>query len=442
MEAVREEARFPREQGANSLGLLPVPSGSYKIPALEIHSSNTPNEEIAESSSIYLSLILPTYKERINVIGMVAILTTLLDEALPGAYEIIVVDDDSPDQTWEVALRLMTHYPALRVMRRTGIRGLASAVLRGWQAARGEVLGVIDADMQQSPEVLLQLLEKLHFGADLAVASRHIEGGGVSNWNLFRRGLSRGSQLLGLLVLPEIVGQVSDPMSGYFLVRRQAIANRRLRPCGSKILLEVLSEGDVQQIEEVGYVFHEREERQEIVLKKNIEFIKHLLRLRLRVSRLRRIWRRRKSFPTTRFMQFGVVGLTGVLLNTLLLSTFQGQLGLGVLASSLIAAELVIVGEFTWNDVWTFGDIARQQRQWNQLVKRFMKFNIVCVMGLMLRAIILALLSGGLSFNIYAANMLAISVLLLWNFWISLKLSWRVTELSQRCGEDPPKIAA
>ena len=431
MEAVQEEVRFPGEQGASTLGLLPVPSGSYRIPVLNEQNSfqgtNTAFGDTSESSPIYLSLILPTYKERINVIGMVAILSTLLDEALPGAYEIIVVDDDSPDQTWEVALRLMAHYPALRVMRRTGVKGLATAVVRGWQAARGEVLGVIDADMQQSPEVVLQLLEKIRVGGDLAVASRHVEGGGVSNWNLFRRGLSRGAQLLGLLVLPEIVGQVSDPMSGYFLVRRQAIANRTLRPSGSKILLEVLSQGEVGQIEEAGYVFHEREERQAIVVKKNIEFIKHLLRLRLRVSKIKSIWQRRKSFPTTRFAQFGVVGLTGVLLNTLLLSTFQGQLGLGVLASTLIAAELVIVGEFTWNDVWTFGDIARQQRQWNQLVKRFMKFNIVCVMGLMIRAIILALLSGGLSFNIYAANLLAISALLLWNFWISLKLSWRVT---------------
>lgn len=433
MEAIKEEARFPGEEGANTLSLLPVPSGSYRISTLDrqdrLHGAESAPEELANSSSIYLSLILPTYKERINVIGMVAILTTLLDEALPGAYEIIVVDDDSPDRTWEVALRLMTHYPALRVMRRTGTRGLATAVVRGWQIARGEVLGVIDADMQQSPEVLLELLEKLRSGADLAVASRHIEGGGVSNWNLFRRGLSRGSQLLGLLVLPEIVGQVSDPMSGYFLVRREAIANRTLHPAGYKILLEVLSEGDVQHIEEVGYVFQEREERQQIVLTKNIEFIKHLLRLRLRGSTIKHLWQRRKTFPVIRFMQFGVVGITGVLLNTLLLSTFQGQLGLGVLASTLIAAELAIVGEFTWNDIWTFGDISRQQRQWNQLVKRFIKFNIVCVMGLTLRTIILMLLSGGLSFNIYLANLLAISALLLWNFWISLKLSWRVTEV-------------
>jgi len=432
MEATREEIRFPGGEGANTLDLLPVPSGAYKIPSLNNSGgANEPGEGAAEPSSIYLSLILPTYKERINVIGMVAILTTLLDEALPGAYEIIVVDDDSPDRTWEVALRLMTHYPALKVMRRTQVKGLATAVVRGWQAARGEVLGVIDADMQQSPEVLLELLAKLRRGADLAVASRHVEGGGVSNWNLFRRGLSRGAQLLGLLVLPEIIGQVSDPMSGYFLVRREAIANRTLNPSGSKILLEVLSAGDVQKIEEVGYVFQEREEGQAIVLKKNIEFIKHSLRLRMRVHRLKRLWQGQSHFPLTRFIQFGVVGLSGLLLNAVLLSAFQGPLGLGVLASTLMAAELVILGEFTWNDVWTFGDISRQQRQWNQWVKRFVKFNIVCVMGLALRAVILALLSGGLSFNIYAANLLAISVLLLWNFWISFKLSWRVTEV---CG--------
>lgn len=433
MKATKENVSFPGEVGADTAELLPVPMGAYRIggvPDSQESGVAAARSPASSRSPIYLSLILPTYKERINVVGMVAILTILLDEALPGAYEIIVVDDDSPDRTWEVALRLMAHYPALRVMRRTAEKGLATAVVRGWQVARGEILGVIDADMQQSPEVLLQLLEKIRQGADLAVASRHVEGGGVSNWNLFRRGLSRGAQLLGLLVLPEIVGQVSDPMSGYFLVRRAAIANHRLAPSGSKILLEVLSEGEIQHIEEVGYIFHEREEKQAIVLRKNLEFIKHSLRLRLRVHQIKRFWRRRRHFPTQRFMQFGVVGLTGVLLNAVLLSTFQGQLGLGVLASTLIAAELVIIGEFTWNDVWTFGDIARQQRQWNQLVKRFIKFNIVCVMGLALRAVLLALLSGGLSFNVYAANLLAISVLLLWNFWISFKLSWRVTAVS------------
>ena len=105
------------------------------------------------------------------------------------------------------------------------------------------MLGVIDGDLQHPPEVLLRLYQRIQTGADLAVASRHVAGGGVSSWSMARRVLSRGAQMLGLLLLPEAVGRVSDPMSGYFLVRRSAIAGPELHPLGYKILLEVIAPG-------------------------------------------------------------------------------------------------------------------------------------------------------------------------------------------------------
>ncbi|MFM7794025.1 MAG: polyprenol monophosphomannose synthase, partial [Microcystis panniformis] len=168
------------------------------------------------------------------------------------------VDDDSPDRTWELASKLTPDYPQLRVMRRQGEKGLASAVVRGWQGSRGEILGVIDGDLQHPPEILYNLLETIEKGADLALASRHVEGGGVSEWSLLRRFLSRGAQILGLILLPEVVGRVSDPMSGYFMVRRQAIAGPILNPTCYKILLEVIGKGRIKTIGEVGYVFQER----------------------------------------------------------------------------------------------------------------------------------------------------------------------------------------
>lgn len=112
-------------------------------------------------------------------------------------------------------------------------------MIRGWQAAKGEVLGVIDGDLQHPPHVLSQLLSAIKQGADLAAASRHSEGG-VSNWSFVRRFLSRGAQLLGLIVLPRAIGRVSDPMSSYFRVRRSSIIGRTLHPQGYKILIEVL----------------------------------------------------------------------------------------------------------------------------------------------------------------------------------------------------------
>jgi dolichol-phosphate mannosyltransferase len=118
---------------------------------------------------------------------------------------------------------------------------------------------VIDADLQHPPEVLLQLWNEIQRGADLAVASRHVEGGGVSDWSVARRFLSRGAQTLGLMILPGVIGRVSDPMTGYFLVRRACIAGKTLSPLGYKILIEVLGRGNIRWIGEVGYVFQERQ---------------------------------------------------------------------------------------------------------------------------------------------------------------------------------------
>ena len=134
----------------------------------------------------------------------------MLDEAIPGQYELIVVDDDSPDRTWENAQSITAQYPHLKVIRRQDGRGLATAVIRGWQAAQGEILGVIDADLQHPPDVMPALLTAIKT-AGIAVASRNIKGGGVSDWSLSRRLISRAAQALGFIILPGVVGRVSIP---------------------------------------------------------------------------------------------------------------------------------------------------------------------------------------------------------------------------------------
>ncbi len=218
---------------------------------------------------------------------LVAQLTALLDPKLGDRYELIVVDDDSPDRTWELADALASTQPRLRVIRREHERGLSTAVVRGWQIARGDVLAVIDGDLQHPPEVTTALWEAMATGADLAVASRHVEGGGVSDWSLARRLLSRSAQAIGLALLPGVLGRVSDPMSGYFMIRREAIADMVLHPLGYKILVEVIGRGRVQRVVEVGYVFRERREgASKVTWRVYVDYLRHLARLRL--SRLAR----------------------------------------------------------------------------------------------------------------------------------------------------------
>ncbi|PMB20225.1 glycosyltransferase [Fischerella thermalis] len=397
--------------------LLPVPSGTLQIP-------ESPSQEL-----VWFSLIIPTYNEAANIEKLIQRLTKLLDERIPGNYELIVVDDNSPDGTWQIAQSLMQKYPQLQVMRRQDERGLSSAVIRGWQVAKGTLLGVIDGDLQHPPHVLLQLLDAIIKGADLAVASRHIDGGGVSSWSLIRRFLSRGAQVLGLIILPSVVGRVSDPMSGYFLVRRQSIANVTLNPVGYKILLEVIGRGQIKQIAEVGYVFCERKQGEsKVTWKQYLEYIHHLLRLRLSTGHIGRF---SQNFPVGRFVRFGLVGLSGVFVDmaVLYLLSDPTTLGLPLTRSKIIAGEIAIFNNFLWNDAWTFADVAMQQNSWRQRCKRFLKFNIICLAGLVLNVLVLNLVFNFMIRNRYVANLIAIAIATVWNFWVNLKLSWRVTQV-------------
>ena len=303
------------------MSLVPCPSGPLAVAGV-VSGSERP---------LRLSLVIPTFNERNNIGSLIDQLTALLDPVLGDAYELIIVDDDSPDRTWELALELAAKHPKLRVMRRQGEKGLSTAVIRGWQIARGEVLAVIDADLQHPPEVTVKLWNEIEGNADLAVGSRHVDGGGVSDWSLLRRMLSRGAQLLGLMVLPGVLGRVSDPMSGYFMVRRRAIADVVLSPLGYKILVEVIGRGRIRWIAEVGYVFRERNQGEsKVTWRVYASYLRHLARLRL------------ATLPASRFFKFAVVGASGVVVDmaVLFLLSDPRALGLGLTRSKLAAAEL------------------------------------------------------------------------------------------------------
>jgi len=392
--------------------LLPVPSGSFVVPDVTTVLATT------KERPLQFSLIIPTYKEAKNIPQIVEQLSRLLDSQLAGDYELIVVDDNSPDDTWKVAQELTADYPQLQVMRRIEERGLSTAVIRGWQAARGEVLGVIDADLQHPPELLLQLWSEIQRGADLAVASRHVEGGGVSDWSIIRRFLSRGAQTIGLILLPGVIGRVSDPMSGYFMVRRQCLVGRPLSPLGYKILIEVLGRGKVPWIGEVGYVFQERQAGEsKVTWKQYVEYLQHLLRLRLSLGHI------------GRFIRFGVVGFSGVFVDMAVFYLLREHVELGLTRSAILSAEVAILNNFLWNDLWTFGDISRHQRGWRKRLKRFLKFNLICLAGLILNVLLVNLLFNVFGINEYVSKLIAIAAVTVWNFWINLKLSWRVTDV-------------
>jgi dolichol-phosphate mannosyltransferase len=232
------------------------------------------------AAGMALSVVVPTFCEEENIGPFLTALCEDLDSILGGSYEIVMVDDNSPDLTLEKAAEVAAMHPQIRLVRRTVGRELSTAVIRGWQAASGDVLATINADFQHPPAIIAGMW-KLVQDVDLVVASRYCKGGGVGNWDLLRRLFSRGAQLLGRIVLPEIFGRVSDPLSGCFMFRRKALIGCELNPIGYKTLIEVLTRGKVASIAEFPYQMRARERgKSNASGARSLDFVLQLFRLR------------------------------------------------------------------------------------------------------------------------------------------------------------------
>jgi dolichol-phosphate mannosyltransferase len=201
-----------------------------------------------------LSVIVPTYNERGALPELIERLAATFQQGGFDA-EIVVVDDNSPDGTAALAEELAARYP-VRVLRRPGKLGLASAVLDGLKVARGDLIAVIDADLSHPPEALLPMVRAVEQGdAELAVGSRYIPGGGMEDWPLTRQLVSMVANRLTALLTP-----VHDATSGFFVVRRSALEGVHLNPIGFKIGLEVIARARYRRCVEVPYVFTDRKQ--------------------------------------------------------------------------------------------------------------------------------------------------------------------------------------
>jgi len=227
---------------------------------------------------ILLSVIIPTYNERENIALLLQQLTQTL-AFLVGRYEILVVDDQSPDGTVEVVQDCV--YPAVRVLQRSGVRDLSCALADGFDAARGEFVLAMDADLQHDPSAVPALLQTAQCSAlDVVVASRYVVGGTVQGWSKLRLVLSRNATRY---VRHYLQSKTSDPLSGFFLLRRAVWQEVRVRlqPAGFKLLLDILSAKSALQCEDVGYCFVARQRgRSKFGIKPILAFLHALWRLR------------------------------------------------------------------------------------------------------------------------------------------------------------------
>jgi len=368
------------------------------------------------ASDIELSLIAPTYNEKENIAHLVERVHTSLSPSSVAGYELIVVDDDSPDGTAEIAKSLSRDYP-VRVIVRTKERGLASAVVAGFREAKGEVLGVIDADLQHPPESLPGLLEAIRGGADVAIGSRYIEGGGTEGWSAKRKIISRVASRItripARLLLPSIKG-INDPLTGFFLFKREVIAGATLSPIGYKILLEVLVKGNARQVKEVPYTFVGRERgKSNLTLRQQVNFLVHLLRLAWFEGNLKR------------FLKFCLVGASGTLVNWGLLTLCTEVGGLHYRWSAVIAYEFSILNNFTWNELWTFRD--RRTPGKSTLLRRLLKYNTATGAGVGIHVGMLTLFTDVVGFRYNGLSwVIATACVVIWDFSWSVLWTWRV----------------
>lgn len=372
-----------------------------------------------------LTVIVPTRNEEGNVAPLVEGLT----QAVEGRTVRVLFVDDSDDATPEEVARVrrsasldvdLLHRPRGR---REG--GLGGAVLAGLAATDSPYAVVMDGDLQHPPGVVPVLLARAHVtGADVVVASRHAPGGsegGLSN--LGRVLVSRGSIALTKLLFPRCLRGVSDPMSGFFLVRPAALNLDTMRPRGFKILLELLARhGDLTRCE-VAFEFGVRlSGSSKASLAEGVAFIRQLTRLRVAAWRDRMKPSVRRSGSLLRAVSFAAVGLTGLGVNLLSmwLLADPATLHLWYLGAAVLSTQV----SSTWNFLLVDSLVYHGRKRGTVLV-RYAGFLAASNAVLVLRVPVLALLVGGL----HVHYLLATSLTLFFGYFIRFRSQERLTLL-------------
>ncbi|VVB88478.1 UDP-N-acetylglucosamine--dolichyl-phosphate N-acetylglucosaminyltransferase [uncultured archaeon] len=222
-----------------------------------------------------ISIIIPTYNERDNLPLLVESIFGVFDGAfLKG--ELIIVDDNSPDGTGKIADELALNSNMIKVVHRKAKEGLSGAVVEGIRYAEGEIIGVMDADLSHPPDVIPKLVRPIMNGeSDFVVASRYKEKEQIEKWPLVRKIISRGATLCA-----KPLTNISDPMSGFFFIRKDVIDGVQLTPVGYKILLEIIVKGKYNKIKEITFTFRDRYKGEsKLNLKEHYNYILHLTRL-------------------------------------------------------------------------------------------------------------------------------------------------------------------
>ena len=360
------------------------------------------------SNTRSVSVILPTYNEAENLPVLLDRLTEILADL---DYEIIVVDDNSPDGTWEIADSYASDSPRIQSIRRLSDRGLSSAVMAGMEVAKGRVLAVMDSDLQHDENALIDLIAPILDGeADVCLGSREAEGGSYGEWSRFRRFVSwSGAQLARrLLGIP-----VSDPMSGFFAVSRERYLQVAddINPRGFKILLEFVARGPKPRLAEVGYGFRERVAGESNLTSSVIGAYLVAL-IDLFVGRV----------VSATFTAYALVGLLGVAVRFVLLLVLSSA---GFAWAALVAFQVSVMSNYAFNNSFTF---APERRRGVRAWTGFASFQLIALHGLMVQAGVAAFAGyepAELPTASVFVQIVGVALATTGNFHLSRHITWR-----------------
>ena len=355
-----------------------------------------------------LSIVVPTYNERANI----PILVERLAHVLAGCdWEVLFVDDNSPDGTAAVARALGETDGRVRCMRRIGRRGLAGACLEGMLGSQARYLAVMDADLQHDEGLLAAMLEHLRGGdCDLVVASRYLGGGSAAGLSKQR---ARASRFANMLVHRLLGIGLTDPMSGHFMIRRDAF--EPLAPAissqGFKILLDILATkpGSLRVVE-LPSSFHERRHGESKLDSKVALDFAALLTAKLT-----------NDAVSARFLLFCLVGTSGLVVHLLVLSLATQLAAIAFGAAQALATVCAITWNFVLNNMFTYRD--QRLAGWRFLTG-LLRFQVICAIG--------AVSNVGIATWIYdydsrwwLAGLAGALIGTVWNFVVSAAFVWR-----------------
>lgn len=352
-----------------------------------------------------ISIIIPTYNERENISELFSRIDTVLDEE----FEIILVDDKSPDGTAEKAEELSENYP-VNVFVREEDYGLSQSVIKGFEEAKGDQMVVMDADLQHPPEKIPEILQGLD-NSDISIGSRFIdEGGGVEHWGMTRKIINRGASFFYNII--NRGNGLSDPMSGFFAFKLDGVNTDTLDAEGFKILLEILHQNDLEVVE-VPYSFHKRNNgTSSLNFSAVVDYMEQLGKFFLNKLGFK------QSKRIIQALEFMAVGGTGVIVNSVI---FLAAIYYNLHYS--IAGGLAFLGALQWNFIWnrliTFDKSTRSFKH------QYIFFTLVNLGGFVVYEIMLFLLIGQMNLWEPLANILAIFGGFIVNYFGSEKIAFK-----------------